>query len=1473
MGFSWAFINPAADDPPDLSVTASGLVATTSLGAQALTASATGGTLDYGFSWSAVRPDGTVSTSEFTEGSANASASVLFAPAAAGLYSVTCTVTDSSTTQLSASDTQAKVIGTDLSASVVGLVQTASIALQALTASVAGGVTPYSYNWTVLRSDGTTSTSEFSATNQPSCSFTVALKGLNVVKVRVADSAGSIVSATSSAIIGVTASDLSLSISGLTATSSLLHQNLTTTVAGGISPYNYAWSATRPDGSTSTSEFSSATSDAPRFTPQRVGLYSVTCTVTDTPDVGVGLTASATDSKFIGVEIAASINGLQTTSSNAAQALTASATGGTGSYSFQWSVVKPDATISTSEFSGFSTNPLSQSCFFSASHAGHNLVRCLVTDAGNGRVMATASAEIGLTGSDLQNVISGFTASSGLLGQPITASVTGGTEPYSYVWSNVRPDGSDSTSEFNSTTNPAILFTPARVGLNSVTCTVTDSSIPVLTASSNIAQVVGTQLSVSITGIASNAVMTAQDVTASIAGGTGTETYIWSNANSDGTGSVAEYSNFSSASNGTLSQSATFTPIFPGLNSLAVRVTDDSGTSVETTASVTLGVTGSDFNVTASGLVTSVSFASQSLSATTISGASPYSFNWSAIRPDGTTSTAEFSSATTQNPGFRALRVGLYTVVCTATDSSTPALTATSTQSKFMGQVLSASLSTLLNTGSMAGQDITASVGGGSGSYTLVWNNTDVEASASTNEFSNFSSIPLSHSVTFTPGVAGLNVVSVYVSDEAGNSVFATSSAELGITGSDFTVTSSGLASTSSFFSQSLSATTVSGASPYTFNWVAIKPDGSPSVLEFSDRTAQNPGFRPLSVGLYTVICTATDSSIPALTATNTETAFIGEKLNGSITGLVNSASFAPQDVTASIVGGTGSYTFTWHVLSPTGLSTNSEFSNFSATPLSQSTTFSASVEGVNVVSVRVQDEENSVFFATASAFLGVTGSGGGAGDLSLLSLGMITADNLDTQSLSAVALGGTAPLSFAWTAVRPDGSTTTSEFDNAATQNPTFTPERVGLYTVTCTVSDNATPTLSASHAQSKVVGTPLSGFISSSVSGDARIPGDLNTAKTGSVATQTLTASVGGGTGGETFSWSVVTPSNITSSTEGVNFSNFQSDPSVGPISQSVDFTALEKGVHNIRCTITDDSGESIIVTASADYGTENPYRRIQVMDLEGWTLVKGVNATADEANACFISASNGIFTFGHNPIAGLADNVPNRTLNEPKLFPVQFYSPENYLQDRLAPAMHSLGKEGKAGVLMLTMETVPHEDGTGKTSFTGFNNAGTVQSGGPRLICAYGIVSQPYSGDDTTPDFTLLYNYGHTSTSNYTIKPYLSVGGETETFKALSNRSPGAASRVHLDAMTFIDNRGDPSIISVSPRESDGTVYSQENDSGTATDFSDNVSGSRLYVAIGTQSTSTCSSASGSFRLFWNFVASQPGASETGTGANEA
>jgi hypothetical protein len=1445
MGFSWAFINPLANDPPDLNITVTGLTATSSLAAQGLTASVSGGFGAYTYAWTAVQPDGDSSTSEF---STTSGSTTLFTPAAVGLYSVTCTVTDQSTVALTASANQSKVIGTDLSATITGIADSLSVAAQDVTASVTGGTGGESYTWSVVRPDNTTSTTEYSNFStsplSQSATFTVSQKGLNVLRVRIADDSGAIITTTSSVKLGVTGSDLNVSASGLVATSSLAPQNLSSSVTGGISPYNFSWSSVRPDGSTSTSEFSSTTVGAPIFSPQRVGLYSVTCTVTDTPDTpGTGLTASSTQTKFIGEELSAVITGLTGTGSTAAQALTASATGGTGSYSYAWSVVRPDGTTSTSEFSGSAP---SSSVFFTVGYAGHNVVRCDVTDASAVTFRATSSAEIGITGSDLSIVASGFAARSDLNAQSLSTVVTGGIEPYVYAWSNVRPDGNVSTSEFNNATVASPTFTPARVGLNTVTCTVTDASTPGLTASSAQSKVVGTELSVTITGISATSSVASQDVTASVVGGTGGESYIWSNNNFLTTGSTAEYSNFSTSP---LSKSATFTPQVVGLNTLSVRVTDNSGTAFTASLSLALGVTGSDFSLSTAGLAATSSLAPQNLTATAKSGSGTYTFSWSATRPDGSTSTSEFSSATAQNPTFNPLRVGLYSVTCTATDTSTPALTATSTQAKFIGVSLSNTINGAAQTSSMAPQDLTASTSGGTGSYSYNWTVVQPPGFTSSAGYSNFSTSPLSQSVRFSPSIPGLHVFRVNVTDQGGGSVESTASVAIGITGSDFSLTTAGFTATASLAPQSLTATAKSGAAPYSFSWTAFKSDGTQSTSEFNNATTQNPTFTPKAIGLYTIVCTATDSSVPALTASSSQSGFIGQALAVSITGLATTSSVAAQDLTASTSGGSGSYNYTWSSLNPNNVSDASDFSNFSTVPLSQSAIFSASIQGVNVVSVRVTDQANNLVVATASAFIGVTSSGGGAGDLFLSASGLAAASNLNAQNLTATAVGGTAPLAFSWRAVRPDGSDSTSEFNNAATQNPTFTPARVGTYTVVCTVSDNATPKLSASHPQSAFVGTALAGKITSSAGGAI---------DTTDFTTQELTASqTGAGTGGESYVWEVLRPDGTSGSTE---YSSF----STSPLSQSCIFTPAQKGIHVHSVRMTDSSGEFVILTASADYGTEIPYNRIQVMDFDGWTIVTGSLANTNEAEACFITCENGIVTYGHTPIIGNVGEVPTRNLTEPKQFPVQLYSPENYLQNRLAPAMHSLGKEGKAGVLFLTMETVPNEDGTGKTSFSGLAS-GSIQSGGPRLICAYGIVSQPYNGDDLTPDFTLMEMYGYTSTTSYAVQPRLAVGNENENVKTLTNRSPGNASRVHLDAAIFIENRGDPSIITVSPRESDGTVYSQENDSGTATDFSANVTGSRLYVGIGLASTSTCTDASGSFRLFWNFVASQSGSSE--------
>ena len=1234
MGFSWAFINPAADNPPDLSVTTSGLAATASLAAQGLTASVAGGTAGYVYAWSSVKPNGSTSTSEF---STTSGSTTLFTPAATGLYTVTCTVTDSSTVTLTASSAQSKVIGTDLAVAISGISDSLSVAAQGVTASATGGTGGYAYLWSVVRPDNTTSSSEFSTTTGSNTIFTVSQKGLNILRCRVTDSSAAIVTGTSSVKLGITGSDLGVTVSGLTATSSLTPQNLSASAIGGIAPYNYSWSATRPNGSTSTSEFNSTSTGTPVFTPQRVGLYSVFCTVTDTPDVpGAGLTASSAQSKFIGQELSAVITGLAATSSVAAQALTASATGGTGSYSYAWSVSKPDGTLSTSEFSGSAP---SSSVFFTVSYVGHNVVRCDITDASSVTFRATSSAEIGITGSDLSNTVTGFSAAANLNAQGLTSSVFGGITPYARTWLATRPDGSTSTSEFSGGTanaSASVVFTPARVGLYSITCIATDTSTPALTASGGQAKVVGTPLSVSISGITSTTSMSPQGVTASIVGGTGSPTIAWSTANSLTGSSTSEYS--------TTSGSTTlYTPSLVGLNTLTVRVIDSSSTLAVATSSVSLGVTGSDFSLTTAGLAATSSLAPQGLTASPLLGGAPYSFTWSATRPDGSTSTSEFGpNATTQNPGFFPLRVGLYSVTCTATDSSTPALTASSTQAKFIGQTLNASIVGLASTNSMAAQDLTASVTGGSGSYSFTWSNANAVSSASVGEFSNFSTNPLSQSVTFTPAIVGLNVVSVRVVDQATGLTVATSSAELGVTGSDFSLTTAGLAATSSLAPQGLTATTAGGASPYSFTWSATRPDGSTSTSEFGpNATTQNPGFFPLRTGLYSVTCTATDSSSPALTASSTQAKVIGQDLNVTITGLATTASVAAQDLTASTTGGSGSYSYTWSVLPPNGVRSQTQFSNFSTNPLSQSTTFSASIQGANIVSVRTADQAGNVFFATASAFIGITGSGGSA-DMNVTVTGLSAAGNLNAQGLTASVFGGTAPIAFSWSSVRPDGVASTSEFSVTNQQTTVFTPSRVGLYTVTCTITDDETPALTASNAQAKFLGTPLAGVIT----GSSGLPLATPSSST-DISPQSVTASItGAGAGSETYSWSAIQPGDPNPTT--TLYSSF----STSPLSQSATFTPTRKGIHTLLCTVTDAQSTSILLTKTIDVGTDlikaGEMKTILVTD--EWEPLQGYLSLTDAFSGSIANSTNNVGGSDHGKTTYTMTTSPSGDCKRP-------------------------------------------------------------------------------------------------------------------------------------------------------------------------------------------------------------------------------
>lgn len=195
-------------------------------------------------------------------------------------------------------------------------------------------------------------------------------------------------------------------------------------------------------------------------------------------------------------------------------------------------------------------------------------------------VISRPAASGGVT--PLTGSVSGLATRSDLNAQTLSVSPSGGTPSYSYSWSCVRPNGSASTAEFDSTTAASVTFTPALVGLYSVSCQVTDSagSAQVLTVSA--AAKVGTSLSVAIGGFTSTATLSAQSLTSTPTGGSGGESYAWTVTKPDGSSGAALLSSVTA-------QNPTLTPTSAGLHTVSVTVTDSSSQTATSSSSQDLG--------------------------------------------------------------------------------------------------------------------------------------------------------------------------------------------------------------------------------------------------------------------------------------------------------------------------------------------------------------------------------------------------------------------------------------------------------------------------------------------------------------------------------------------------------------------------------------------------------------------------------------------------------------------------------------------------------------------------------------------------------------------------------------------------------------------------------------------------------------------------------------------------------------------
>ncbi len=288
-------------------------------------------------------------------------------------------------------------------------------------------------------------------------------------------------------------------------------------------------------------------------------------------------------------------------------------------------------------------------------------------------------------------------------------------------------------------------------------------------------------------------------------------------------------------------------------------------------------------------LVVSISFSPspamtgqvETFTATVTGGTAPYSYNWTFV-PDAGSATG---NPVTHTFAFK----GTHMVGVTVTDSSIPPITQQVSQAvTVFPQPLTVSFTFSPANPALGGSvTFTPTVSGGTAPYTDSWNFGDGQGTSGT-------------TVTHTYLTSGTFTVMVRATD--GNSVFATTSQSITVTGSglfvDFGPTTTIVGNTTFI------ASIAGGTSPFNCSWSF--GDGTPS------QTGCSPTHNYASTGTFTATLTVTDSQSISTSATHS----IGVQGAPTITKVLYKHSIKST-------AGTGSQTFTISVQNPSSLNPN----------------------------------------------------------------------------------------------------------------------------------------------------------------------------------------------------------------------------------------------------------------------------------------------------------------------------------------------------------------------------------------------------------------------------------------------------------------------------------------------------------------------------------------------------------------------
>ena len=672
------------------------------------TANATGGTGSYSYIWNF--GDGSQSQT-FTD--PNASYTYL----QAGSYPVTLTVDDGET-QIT-TDPQTVVIEEptpELNAS-FSVSQSDPTALQVgFTANATGGTGSYSYIWNF--GDG----SQPQTFTDPNASYTYSQSGSYPVTLTVDDGETQITTDPQTVVIEEPTPELNVSFTVSQSDPTALQVGFTANATGGTGNYTYTWNF--GDGNLG----QTLTDPNTNYTYSQSGSYQVTLTVDD------GETQITTDPQTVVIEEPTpALNASFTVSQSDPTALqvgfTASATGGTGSYSYIWNFGDGSQPQTFTDPNASYTYP----------QAGSYPVTLTVDD---GETQITTDPQTVVIEESTPALGASFTVSQSdptALQVSFTANATGGTGSYSYIWN--FGDG----SQPQTFTDPNASYTYPQAGSYPVTLTVDDGETQITTDPQTVVIEEPTPaLNASFTVSQSDPTALQVGFTANATGGTGAYSYIW---------------NF-----GDGSQSQTFTDpnasyTYPQAGSYPVTLTVDDGETQITTDPQTVVIEestpalGASFTVSQSDpTALQVGF-----TASATGGTGAYSYIWNF--GDG----SQPQTFTDPNASYTYPQAGSYPVTLTVDDGATQITTDPQTVViEQPSEPLAVTFTSQQDGANPLLYTFVAEATGGSGTYTYSW------AFGDTQTADNVPDATISH----TYGGAGTYNVQVTVNDGATQAQF-----------------------------------------------------------------------------------------------------------------------------------------------------------------------------------------------------------------------------------------------------------------------------------------------------------------------------------------------------------------------------------------------------------------------------------------------------------------------------------------------------------------------------------------------------------------------------------------------------------------------------------------------------------------------------------------------------------------------------